>query len=463
MSLLPDIHFNISERRVLLRIMDVVIVLSTLHLTTIFFNFDYFEVSAVNIISILVFVFYLSLFGTVFELYFLPKTIKFQTMLKNTILTVSLTVLFYLLTPYYTPSLPENRLQIVYFYVATVFAILLWRWFYVTIIAVPRFYKKALVVGDSYDIKNIVLNLESADPNYKIVGYINTDPMTSKEVVMTDVKRYTVDNMIDTIGKIGVSEIIVASSSSGVTLKLYNQLISLLEEGFPIREYIQVFEEITHRVPVQYVDKDFYRHFPFSRSNQNKFYKFIHRLFDIVLSVIGILVFIFLIPFVIIGNVIANRGPLFYSQNRIGRNGREFKILKLRTMIMNAEEDGVQWTKKNDIRITFFGNFLRRSRIDEIPQFFNIIIGDMSVIGPRPERPTFVEELSKEIPFYKTRHIITPGLTGWAQVMGEYGSSEEDALKKLQYDLYYIKHRNLFMDLSILLKTISTVINYRGQ
>ncbi len=463
MSLLPDIHFNISERRVLLRIMDVVIVLSTLHLTTIFFNFDYFEVSAVNIISILVFVFYLSLFGTVFELYFLPKTIKFQTMLKNTILTVSLTVLFYLLTPYYTPSLPENRLQIVYFYVATVFAILLWRWFYVTIIAVPRFYKKALVVGDSYDIKNIVSNLESADPNYKIVGYINTDPMTSKEVVMTDVKRYTVDNMIDTIGKIGVSEIIVASSSSGVTLKLYNQLISLLKEGFPIREYIQVFEEITHRVPVQYVDKDFYRHFPFSRSNQNKFYKFIHRLFDIVLSVIGILVFIFLIPFVIIGNVIANRGPLFYSQNRIGRNGREFKILKLRTMIMNAEEDGVQWTKKNDIRITFFGNFLRRSRIDEIPQFFNIIIGDMSVIGPRPERPTFVEELSKEIPFYKTRHIITPGLTGWAQVMGEYGSSEEDALKKLQYDLYYIKHRNLFMDLSILLKTISTVINYRGQ
>ena len=132
-------------------------------------------------------------------------------------------------------------------------------------------------------------------------------------------------------------------------------------------------------------------------------------------------------------------------------------------MIVNAEKDGAAWAQKGDKRITKFGKFLRMSRIDEIPQFFNVLKGEMSVIGPRPERPVFVKELSKEIPFYETRHIVKPGLTGWAQVMGSYTSSEEGALEKLQYDLYYIKHRNLFIDLSIILKTISTVINFRGQ
>ncbi|TVZ53405.1 exopolysaccharide biosynthesis polyprenyl glycosylphosphotransferase [Dokdonia sp. Hel_I_53] len=464
MPLIPDIHFNISERRILLRIMDVLIVLSTLHLTNVFFKFDYFEVSETNRTGILVLVFYLTVFGTVFELYFLPKTVKFQTMLKNTILTVSSTVLFYLLTPFYTPSLPDNRLQIIYFYVSMIVAILLWRWLYVTVIAAPRFYKKALVVGDSFDIEKVISNLESADPNYKIVGYINTDPMTIEAVITTDIKRYPIENLTNTVVENGVSEIIVASIySSGVTLPLYNELIILLKKGFPIREYMQVFEEITQRVPVQYVDKDFYRYFPFSRSNQNKFYKLLHRFFDIAMSLLGILIFIFLLPLIILGNLLANRGPLFYKQTRVGQNGKPFSIIKLRTMIINAEEGGAQWAKKNDTRITLFGNFLRRSRLDEMPQFFNIMIGDMSVIGPRPERPVFVKELSKEIPFYETRHIIKPGLTGWAQVMGNYANSEEDTLKKLQYDLYYIKHRNLFIDLSIILKTISTVINFRGQ
>jgi lipopolysaccharide/colanic/teichoic acid biosynthesis glycosyltransferase len=164
-----------------------------------------------------------------------------------------------------------------------------------------------------------------------------------------------------------------------------------------------------------------------------------------------------------VGNLLGNRGPLFYTQTRVGLNSKPFKIIKLRTMIVNAEKDGAAWAQKGDKRITKFGRFLRMSRIDEIPQFFNVLKGEMSVIGPRPERPVFVKELSKEIPFYETRHIVKPGLTGWAQVMGSYTSSEEGALEKLQYDLYYIKHRNLFIDLSIILKTISTVINFRGQ
>jgi lipopolysaccharide/colanic/teichoic acid biosynthesis glycosyltransferase len=132
-------------------------------------------------------------------------------------------------------------------------------------------------------------------------------------------------------------------------------------------------------------------------------------------------------------------------------------------MIVNAEEDGVKWAKKDDKRITKFGKFLRRSRLDEIPQFFNVLKGDMSVIGPRPERPFFVNELSRIIPFYETRHIIKPGLTGWAQVKTRYGSSVDDSLTKLQYDLYYIKHRSVFLDFNITIKTLSTILYYRGQ
>jgi lipopolysaccharide/colanic/teichoic acid biosynthesis glycosyltransferase len=132
-------------------------------------------------------------------------------------------------------------------------------------------------------------------------------------------------------------------------------------------------------------------------------------------------------------------------------------------MIVNAETGGAKWAQKNDSRITKFGMFLRRSRIDEIPQFINVLRGDMSIIGPRPERPFFGNELSRIIPFYETRHIVKPGLTGWAQVNTRYGSSVDDSLTKLQYDLYYIKHRSVFLDINIVVKTLSTILYYRGQ
>jgi len=170
-----------------------------------------------------------------------------------------------------------------------------------------------------------------------------------------------------------------------------------------------------------------------------------------------------LLPLVLVGNFIANRGPLFYSQERIGKNGNPFAIVKLRTMIENAEKDGMKWAQKGDVRVTKFGKFLRMSRIDEIPQFINVLKGEMSLIGPRPERPFFVQELSQIIPFYETRHIVKPGLTGWAQVNSRYGSTVDHSLIKLQYDLFYIKHRSLFLDMNIIIKTLSTVIFFRGQ
>ncbi len=462
MSASTNIHFDISERKVLLRLFDTLFVLIALYLIGLIFDFDYFKINASHWFWSIVLVFYLQTFGTIFELYNLQKASKFEIVVQNIILTSSVTVLFYLLTPFYTPTLPENRLQIVYFYLAINIALFVWRYAYIVLISAPRFFKRVLLVAKREDVESIVQSLQKSDPNYKVIGFI--DAGNSQYLPLSDEDDDDLTLLDNIITESQISEVVVAvPSESGMTLDLNNQLIKLLEKGVVIREYTQVYEEITHRIPVHHVSKDFYRYFPFSRSNQNKLYLFFHRFMDVLFSIIGIVLGTLLLPIVFIGNILANRGPLFYTQERIGRNGHIFKIYKLRSMIVDAEKDGAKYASKQDSRITKFGKFLRRSRFDEIPQFFNVLKGDMSIIGPRPERPIFVKELSEKIPFYEIRHIIKPGLTGWAQVNAKYGSSDEDTLEKLQYDLYYIKHRSFFLDISIVVKTLSTIIFYRGQ
>ena len=259
-------------------------------------------------------------------------------------------------------------------------------------------------------------------------------------------------------------EIVVASQKNeDITVELYQKLLHLLENGTTIREYTHVYEYKTQRIPVHYITRDFYKFFPFNRSNNNQLYLLNIKIMEILISIVGLSFGLLIIPFVLIGNAIGNRGKLFYTQERVGKNGKIFQILKFRTMVNNAEKGGVAFSTSNDSRVTPFGKFMRKTRIDEIPQFVNILKGEMAVIGPRPERPFFVKEIAEIMPFYETRHVIRPGLTGWAQVNYSYGESMEDSLIKLQYDLYYIKHQSLFLDLNITLKTISTVLFYRGQ
>lgn len=462
MSWIPNIHFEISERKILLRIFDLVAITLTLVLVYSLFQFDYLKIRYSRWGWVFVLWLYYTVFAAIFELYDLQKAASFQTTLKNILLTVSTTVLFFILTPFVTPVLPENRLQILLFFASMVVGLLVWRYAYISLVSAPRFNKRILVVGNSFDINLIAENLHKADPNYRVIGFVNTDEIQAKDFDRR-LKAIEVANLIKSIKRYSVSEIVVASAAQGVGVELYNKLLVLLERGFPIREYTQVYEEITHRVPVQHVERDFYKYFPFSRSNKNRFYLFISRLFNVIFALCVMFVSLFIIPLVFIGNLMGNRGPLFYTQERVGLNGKPFHILKLRTMIINAEAEGAQWASKTDRRITPFGKILRNLRIDEIPQCVNILKGEMSLIGPRPERPVFVQELSEKIPFYQIRHTVKPGLTGWAQVRGRYAESIDDTLEKLQYDLFYIKHRNLFLDLNILLKTISTVLYYRGQ
>ncbi|MFT7119240.1 MAG: exopolysaccharide biosynthesis polyprenyl glycosylphosphotransferase [Nonlabens sp.] len=457
------IHFEMSERKILLRIIDVVVVLGALYLLGVIFHFNYFLIKEEQWMWSVILAGYLLFFATVFELYNLQRASRITATLRSAITTGSVTSLIYLLTPFYTPELPENRIQILYFYLAVTLPLLIWRSVYIKFFASSRFNKNIILIADAGDAAMIAKSLQDVDPNYKINGFINTGrAIVSGHFV--GLKAIEIKDAHDLFKDKTVTEVVVASNEvEGITSNLYRWLIKLVENGYTVREYTQVYEEMTDRVPVQYVGKDFYKYFPFARNNQNRLYLVFHRIFDIVASLCGLIIFAVIIPFVFLGNLFGNRGSLFYIQERVGINRKLFKIIKFRTMERDAEKLGAQFAVKNDVRITEFGKFLRVTRIDEFPQFWNILKGEMSVIGPRPERPVFVDQLSEKIPFYETRHVVKPGLTGWAQVKTKYGVTDEDHLRKLQYDLYYIKKRSVFLDIRIIVKTLSTIIFFKGQ
>lgn len=275
MSGSSGIHFEMSERKILLRLLDLILVVSGLYFVSSFFELDYFLITPNNWAWTLVLIFYLTVFGSVFELYHLKEASKIDVTFKNIIFTTSLTVLIYLLTPVVTPSLPQQRIHIVYFYITIMSVLFLWRLAYITLIDTPRFYKRGIIIGEISNIDTILKTLHSFNPNYKIVGYINNENNEKETIKFKGLEEYRINDLQNVIQLEGVSEIIVAiDNPETITPDVYHQLTDLLEKGFKIKEYTQVIEDLTQRVPVQFVGKDFYRYFPFSRSNQNKLYLF---------------------------------------------------------------------------------------------------------------------------------------------------------------------------------------------
>jgi exopolysaccharide biosynthesis polyprenyl glycosylphosphotransferase len=458
------IHFEVSERKILLRIFDIVFVLIALYFTGNILDLVYLESSTSNFYYVIALAIYINIIGTVFEMYNLQVASNQYQVLRSSILTASTTVLFYLLTPIFSAELPNNRFQILIFYFTLLLALVLWRTFYVKFLASNRFVQNVILVCERDQVEELILGLENSDPHYRIVAYVNSDRTNNDLFEYHFVQHIGINDLVSFVKEHNLFEIVVASQNTeDITVELYQELLHLLESGTTIREYTQVYEDKTQRIPVHYITRDFYKFFPFNRSNNNQLYLFNVRIMEVLICIIGLSFGMLLIPFIVLGNAIGNRGKLFYTQERVGKNGTIFQILKFRTMINNAEKEGAVFSGPNDNRVTPFGKFLRKTRIDEIPQFVNILKGEMAVIGPRPERPFFVKEIAEIMPFYETRHVIKPGLTGWAQVNYSYGESMDDSLIKLQYDLYYIKHRSVFLDLNIAIKTISTVLFYRGQ
>jgi len=243
--------------------------------------------------------------------------------------------------------------------------------------------------------------------------------------------------------------------------KLIAELYNCLEHKIALFDLPTFLEKFTGKIPVNSIGQIWFLE---NLNEESKsIYQFIKRFIDIILSTTLIILSLPFIPLLYIIIKLNSHGPFLFKQKRTGKNNKTFTAMKIRSMYENAEKNGPQWAIQNDNRVTRSGRFMRKTRIDEIPQLINILRGEMSFIGPRPERPEFIAKLAEKIQFYNQRHLIKPGLTGWAQINFPYGASEQDALEKLQYDLYYIKNRSFFLDLSILLKTIKTVLSGGGQ
>jgi exopolysaccharide biosynthesis polyprenyl glycosylphosphotransferase len=461
MSHSKNIHFSISERKIYLRIMDIAFVLCCFYLVTVFTDYTYFNFSSPKSLTwTLLLIFYIYFFGEIFEMYNLKVASDIYLTLRSLFLTVLFTSIFYIFTPVFSPKLPENRIQIAYFVLGLFSAIFFNRWLYIKLIFAPRFSKNILIIGNSEVVEKLLKITKMDLKSNRFIGYVSNKPIEDKEIPFVSINTVNLESYVE---KYFVNEIIVASTKLNlIQNKINTQLIQLFEKGMVVRSVDDFIEEETSRISENHLSEDFYNNFTFSKSHQNNLYVAFRRFLDIVFSFVGIIILIILIPFVTLGNVIANKGKLFYLQKRVGKNGKEFYIIKFRSMISNSEKNGPVWAKKDDVRITPFGRILRKSRIDEVPQFINVLKGEMSIIGPRPERKAFVDKLVLELPFYALRHVIKPGLTGWAQVMHPYANTTEDQHKKLLYDLYYIRERNLIMDFKIIIKTISTILFFRG-
>ena len=455
-----NLHFTISERKLYLRFFDSALVLLGLFTINYFFDFQYFNFNNPSIgIWILLLVFYILFFGEIFELYNLKVASDKYLTLRSVFITAIFTLLFYVFTPIISPVLPQNRIQILYFALALLIPILINRFIYIYLIYSPRFLKNILIIAKLDQVENLVGINKNKESN-NVVAYISNDALKDHSGI-NYIPNTTV-NLEQIVKDNYINEILVSSKNFKFVNEINNQLIDLFEKGMPIRSVDSFIEEETSRISETQLTPNFYNYFSFSKSHQNNLYLTFRRIFDIICSLIGILFFLVFVPLVVISNFFGNKGKLLYTQKRVGKRGTEFRIIKFRSMVTNAEKNGVVWAQVNDSRVTPFGKFLRKTRIDEVPQFFNVLKGDMSLIGPRPERPVFVKQLEKELPFYAIRHVIKPGLTGWAQVMHPYANTVEDQHKKLMYDLYYIKERNILLDFKIVIKTLSTILFFRG-
>ena len=261
-------------------------------------------------------------------------------------------------------------------------------------------------------------------------------------------------NLLKVASRARADEIVVAPDERrGMALK---SLISCRAAGYPVSEYSSFLEKEVCRIDIKRLDLAWMLYSDGFRTG--RLTAVFKRIFDIVGSLV---ILAPVSPFLLLAMLavwLGDRGPIFYRQERVTRRGRHFKILKLRTMRVNAEAGGAVWAAAKDSRITPVGEFLRRSRLDEVPQLLNVLWGDMSLVGPRPERPEFIEDLAKMLPLYNERHAVKAGLTGWAQVNYPYGASLDDARSKLSYDLYYVKNYSLFFDLRIVMQTLRVVL-----
>jgi len=341
---------------------------------------------------------------------------------------------------------------------------LLWRSLYIRFYTTAGQLRRILVVGAGKAGHTLAdVFLAQSPPPFNLIGFIDDDPkLLGKKIKDFPILGQSFE-LLELIEKYRISDIVVAISGAmyGAT---FQTILDAQEQGVDVTRMPTLYEEITGRVPIHHLESDWVIRSFTDQARVSGMYLLVKRLLDILGGLTGLLIFFIAFPFTALAIVIDSGLPVFYSQPRLGQGGKAFKIYKYRTMRKNEDPDGVvRPTEENDPRITRVGNFLRKVRMDELPQFWNILRGEMSLVGPRAEVPELVQSFQKKVPFYRARLLAKPGLTGWAQINYGYVATVTDTEVKIEYDLYYIKHRTLGMDFNIMLRTVGTVLSRSGR
>jgi exopolysaccharide biosynthesis polyprenyl glycosylphosphotransferase len=367
---------------------------------------------------------------------------------------------------FYFTSEPNSlpRIGVAAFIICVFSLTLIWRLIYIRILTAPQFMRRILLVGAG-ETGNIILNIiNQIKPRpYILVGIIDDDP----QKIGNTIEGYEVfggnDVLLQAICDHQITDLIVAISGQ-MQGSMFQALLDSQERGVEIIRMPVAYEELLHRVPIRYLEAEWILRSFVDKARSETFSEMIKRGLDILGGLVGMLLLLFFYPFVAIAILLESGRPILYKQVRMGRGGQLYNIYKFRTMWQDAEADGQpQWAEENDRRATKVGLLLRKTHIDEIPQFYNVLHGEMSLVGPRAERPELVEWFQRHVPFYRARLLVRPGMTGWAQVNQQYASTIDETIEKLEYDLYYIMHRNIGMDLRIIVRTPSLIFSLRGR
>ncbi|MDH4161666.1 MAG: TIGR03013 family PEP-CTERM/XrtA system glycosyltransferase [Nitrospirota bacterium] len=336
-----------------------------------------------------------------------------------------------------------------------------WRLLFEVLFKFARKPLRMIVIGSGFSGKHIYDILRKHPDAFTVIGFLDDDPGRSG----TGIGEHRVlggSGMLMDLTERRAMDAVVIAITGNKTPRLLTALVDAKMKGVEVYDMPDLYEEITGKLPADHIGDAWMAYARFKGVRRNLYTLHLKRIMDILQSVLGL---ILSLPIAIIAAIaikLDSRGPVLYQQARMGKNECIFTLCKFRSMRSDAEDGAAVWASPDDPRITRVGMFLRKTRIDEIPQMWNVLKGEMSFIGPRPERPEFIAQLKKEVPFYSFRHAVQPGITGWAQVNYRYGASKEDALEKLHYDLYYIKNLSFTLDMHVLLKTIRVVLFGKG-
>jgi exopolysaccharide biosynthesis polyprenyl glycosylphosphotransferase len=370
----------------------------------------------------------------------------------------------YLLVYFSSPPRSLPRQSVLTFILAAAGLTIAWRFLFIRIFMQTQFMRRVLLVGGGKaGAELLTITGELWPPPFDVVGIVDDDPEKQGIKLVGHNIMGGSDRLLDLVMEHRVSDIIVAISGE-MKGRMFQALLDAQECGVEIIRMPKAYEELVGRVPIRLLEADWILRSFVDEARVSIFYELGKRLVDLLGGLVGSLILLLLLPFITLATLIDSGRPIFYSQIRSGRGAQPYKILKFRTMRQDAEADGKpQWAKEDDERATRVGRLLRKTHIDELPQFLNVLRGEMSLVGPRAERPELVEMFQKHVPFYRARLLVKPGMTGWAQINFPYASTIDETVNKLEYDLYYIKHRSLTMDMLIMLRTPSTVFGFRGR